>query len=87
MKDKEIREAILQAFVNSEYKWRTARGISKDTNIPIQRVAEFLERSKDVVRAKKVNSKGQALYTLRKSVSEEKSFIDNLVAKILNQPE
>jgi hypothetical protein len=87
MKDKEIREAVLQAFTNSEYKWRTARGISKDTNIPIQRVAEFLEKSKDVVRAKKANSKGQALYSLRETVSREKSFVDHLVAKILNQPE
>ncbi len=82
MKDKEIRDAVVAAFGSSQFKWRTAHGLSKDTGIPIQRVVEFIERSSDVVRAKKPNSAGQALYTLRQS-----SVADRLVAAILNRPE
>jgi len=44
------RDAILKAFRDSEYRWRTARGLSKDTGLPIQDVTKFLESSRDLKR-------------------------------------
>ena len=82
MEHKEIRDAVAAAIKDSRFKWRTAPGISKDTGIPIQRVVEFLEGSKYIVRARRPNKFGQALYALRRS-----GLGDRLVAAILNKPE
>ena len=59
------KNAIIRAMRSSQYRWRTARGLSKDTQLGIEDVTDFLERSPDVIRAKKANSRGQALYALR----------------------
>ncbi|MFM0351412.1 EVE domain-containing protein [Paraburkholderia sp. RL17-347-BIC-D] len=71
MKEKDRRETILEAFRGSEFKWRTSQGLARDTGIPFQEVAAFLERSSDVVRAKKANAHGQTLYSLKSGRSEE----------------
>jgi hypothetical protein len=75
---------IIHAMQESSYRWRTARGLSKDTGIGIEDVVDFLERSPAVVRAKKSNSKGQALYALRDKSVPLGQRIANV---ILNRPE
>lgn len=64
---REDRDAILKALRKSKFKWRTSRSLAKDTGLPIQRVIDFLESSKDVIRSKKANAQGQALYAARES--------------------
>lgn len=80
----EQKNVIIRAMRNSQYRWRTARGLSKDTQLGIDDVVEFLERSPDVIGAKKANSRGQALYALR-----EKSIPlpQRVVNAFLNRPE
>jgi len=80
MKSKEIKEHIVDAFKSSPYKWRTARGLSKDSKVPIQEVIEFLNNSDLVIKARKSNNKGQPLFAL-KEVYEAKT---SLATKILN---
>lgn len=61
---KNVRQRIVGSFKSSKHRWRTARGISKDTKIPLDKVVQFLEQSADIVRSKKANKYGQVLYTL-----------------------
>ena len=42
MNRREINDRILNALLNSKYKWRTARGISKETDIQIDKDNLFL---------------------------------------------
>jgi hypothetical protein len=49
---------IFEAFANSPHRWRTARAIAKQTGMPLAEVIRFLERSHDVVKARKGNSQG-----------------------------
>jgi len=78
------KQKIINAMKESPYRWRTARGLSKDTGIGIEDVVDFLERSSAVMRAKKSNSKGQALYALREKAVP---FVQRVANVILNRPE
>lgn len=81
MKNKEIHRIILESFTNSEYKWRTIKGVSKETKIPEEQIRQFLDRSKEFIKAKKTNSNGQALYSLRNN------FVDKVISTFFNRPE
>lgn len=85
VKKKEIRELIVDAFQNSEYKWRTPRGIAKDTNLPLPQVIKFLRQSSLVRKARKSNKYGEPLYTLEERYQREKPFLEKIVSKITNQ--
>jgi hypothetical protein len=78
------KQNIIQAMQASSYRWRTARGLSKDTGIGIEDIVDFLERSPAVIRASKSNNKGQALYALRENPVPLGQRIANV---ILNRPE
>ena len=86
MKKKDLEEAILSALQGSTYKWRTARGISKDLQVPVSQVVEILERSSNVIRSKKANSSGQPLYTTRHKYSVDQSLLDRVISAITNEP-
>ena len=85
MKAKEIKEQIITAFKSSEYKWRTARGLSKDSNVPIQDVGDFLNSSDLVIKAKKSNSKGQPLFALKEIYEAKTSIGTKLLNAIVNK--
>jgi hypothetical protein len=70
MEKREIRERILDALNSSQYKWRTARSLAKAADIPIVQVQEFLERSPDILRARKPNRQGHALYSIQNKVRD-----------------
>ncbi|MET1260052.1 hypothetical protein ABV409_11940 [Flagellimonas sp. DF-77] len=74
MDSKEIKEKIVKAMLESKYKWRTARGISKETDISIDQVYDFLFHSDLIIKAKKANRYGKALFALRKKYDRESSF-------------
>ena len=85
MKKKEIAERVIRALGSSEFLWRTARGVSKETKIPIQLVQDFLENSSVVLRSRKANKAGRPLYTLRKSYREKASLTSRLIAALRNE--
>ena len=85
MKNKEIKNLILGALKESEYKWRTARGISKDTKIPMDKVVDFLEKSSEILRAKKSNNKGQALYTTRDKYRKTTPLSKRVLSALINE--
>lgn len=78
------RTKVVRAMRQSQYRWRTARGLAKETDLPIEAVVDFLEKSSDVIRAKKSNSKGQALYALREKAIPLGQRVFNA---LLNRPE
>ena len=79
MKKKDAQKLILESFQSSKFKWRTARGISKEIGLPIQQVTDFLEASPSIVRSKKANKQGQALYSVKSGLSSEGRNIKGLV--------
>ena len=56
---------VLAAFGNSRHRWRTARSIARDTKIPVAQVTEILQDAPEVVRARKNDARGEALFALR----------------------
>ena len=84
MSRKEQKENIIRAIEASEYKWRTIRGIVKDSKVPLQQVEKIVKRSDEIVKARKPNSHGQALFTTRKKLKKESSAFQRLAAKIIN---
>jgi hypothetical protein len=60
-----IREKIANSIDNSEYGWRTVRGISMDIGEPENRIATEIVTSSDFVQSGSLNSKGEALFTTR----------------------
>lgn len=85
MKKKEIQYLILGALEVSEFKWRTARGVAKDTNIPIQMVKEFLENSPATLRSKIPNKFGKLLYTTRNKYRRRTPLTKRLLAVLKNE--
>ena len=85
MKNKEIDMRILSALEQSNYKWRTARGLAKETSIPIQKVHEFLENSPKILRAKKSNKHGKALYTTRDKYRNTTPISKRILAILRNE--
>ena len=85
MNDREARERIIDAIASSNYRWRTARGIAKDADVPIQQVIEVLERSDAFIRAKKANARGEALYTTTDKYKSETSLSRRLLSALTNK--
>ena len=85
MDSREIRERIVDSIENSEYQWRTVRGIVKDSKVPLLQVERFLEKSPEILKANKPNSHGHALFTTRKRFERESSFGQRIMARLLNK--
>jgi len=85
MNRREINDRILNALLNSKYKWRTARGISKETDIQIDIVYDFLIKSNLIIKAKKSNRQGQPLFALRKKYDRQSSFGLKILNTITNK--
>ena len=56
---------VLAAFETSRHRWRTARGIARDTKLPLAQVTKLLHEAPEVVRARKPDARGEALFGLR----------------------
>jgi len=74
-KKREIKEKIFHAFQRSSHRYRTARGLAKDTGISIAEVTRFLKTSPGIIRSRKAGSHGQALYALQNKQTEKAPFI------------
>ena len=85
MNKKEVKNLILAALENSEFKWRTARGISKEIGLPVQKVQDFLENSPAILRSKKPNKSGKPLYTTRERYKKSTPLTKRLLAALRNE--
>ena len=80
MAKKAVEKTIIDAYLNSKYRWRTAQGITKETIIPNDTVFEFLRKYDLVIKTKKTNKNGQLLFALKEKYDNESS----IKIKILN---
>jgi hypothetical protein len=87
LKYNDLRAQIIEAFRSSQFKWRTARSVAKQTKNEISAVLDFLESSPDILRAKKANKLGHPLYTLRDRYRNEASFSKRILDAMANEPE
>lgn len=85
MNDREARELMIRAVNSSTYRWRTPRGIAKDTGLPPQQVLELLDRSDAFVRAKKGNARGEPLFTTTEKYKSETPLSRRLLNAITNK--
>lgn len=65
---------ILDAFSSSPHRWRTARAIAKETGMSVTEVTRILERSPQIVKARKGNDRGEALFARKEKRSIDTSL-------------
>ena len=58
------KNTILQALATSAQRWRTAASLSKETGIALDDVQKILDRTPEIVTARKGTKTGQALFAL-----------------------
>ncbi|MWB95527.1 hypothetical protein GON26_14245 [Flavobacterium sp. GA093] len=80
MEDNNLEETLVIAFAESKFRWRTVEGVSRQLNIPRDKIYKKLENSEVFIRAKKLNNKGLPLFALRQKYESETP----LGIKILN---
>ena len=67
----ETKEKILNAFINSSFRWRTAEGIATELGLDFDLVFNFLYFSEDVISAGRTNSRGEQLFANREKYYKE----------------
>lgn len=85
MNKTEQRDQIIAAITASNYRWRTPRGIAKDSGLSMPQVIEALERADAFVRARTGNSRGEPLYTTKEKYRKTTSLADRIVSVITNK--
>jgi hypothetical protein len=84
MEKKEALQRITRAIADSKFRWRTLRGIAKDSGVPVPQVSELLERSDAFIRARTANKSGQPLYTTKDKHRTETSVGQRVINAIVN---
>lgn len=85
MDKKETKDRVIGAISESTYKWRTPRGIAKDSGVPLPQVLETLERSDGFVRARKGNRQGEPLYTTKEKYKKTSTLGQRIISAITNK--
>lgn len=85
MSNREVRDKIIQAIASSKFRWRTPKGIAKDSGVKISQVIEILEQSDAFVRARKSNDRGEPLYTTKDKYKAETSFGQRVMSALTNK--
>ncbi|EGQ8137205.1 hypothetical protein CWW57_RS15470 [Vibrio parahaemolyticus] len=79
-------QKIRGAFDNPKFTWRTLRGISNETGIPVEQIKVYVYKySDDILAASTMNTKGESLYTTRKKYRNRTSLARRIVAAIKNR--
>lgn len=84
MDEKNARDRMITAIRNSQYRWRTAKGISKDSGVPISQILKIFEKSDMFLQAKKTNARGEHLYTTKERYKSETSLGKRLINVLTN---
>ena len=85
MDDREAKPKILAAISNSPFKWRTPRGIAKDSGVPTQQVLKILGESDDFLKARKPNKHGEPLFSTKKKYETDAGFGERVLSVITNK--
>ncbi len=85
MEDREARDRIVQAIKTSQYRWRTPRGIAKDSGVPHPQVTEILDQSDLFIRARKGNARGESLYTTKERYTTDVTLGQRVLAAVTNK--
>ena len=81
-----IFEKVRKALENDKYKFRTLKGISKDTNIPEQKIEVIIRKNPDeIVIVLRRNQDGERLYTTRRHYKKKSTAVEKLIGALINR--
>jgi hypothetical protein len=79
-------DAVISALENPNYKWRTVRGIGKESGLSPETVLEILSKRKDIIVQSSIPSMdGEDLYTTREHYREFASAGQKLLGALRNR--
>ena len=87
MSRKQSLERVIAALQDSPHKWRTVRGVARDSGLSMHEVVKILARSPDILRSRKPNRHGQALFTTRAKFRERTPLSRRFKAALTNEAE
>ncbi|WP_321882935.1 hypothetical protein [Paraburkholderia bannensis] len=85
MNERDAKVKVLAAIKDSSFRWRTPRGIAKDSGVPVQQVFKILNESKDFIKARKPNKHGEPLFSTRERYEQNLGFGQRLLSVITNK--
>jgi hypothetical protein len=72
----ELKEKVISALENSDYDWRTLKGMSEDLGISQEKIKEIISKLDEiVVQSSTLDKDGNNLYTTRKHYNKTQSFL------------
>jgi hypothetical protein len=81
-------DTVIAAFENPEYKWRTVRGVARESGLTPETILEIISRRKDIiVRSSIPSADGEDLYTTRDHYREFASSGQKILGGITNRIE
>ena len=79
-------EKLKTAFNNPKYKWRTVRGVEKETGIARDKVTGYISTNGDnIVKSSSRNLKGEQLYTSRRKYRDKAGVFVRLSSAMKNR--
>lgn len=79
-------EKIATAFANPKFKWRTVRGVAKETGFDNDSVSGYVSsHGDDIVKSSARNSKGEILFTSRKKFRDNAGIFSRLSSAMKNR--
>jgi hypothetical protein len=86
MSKDETEEKVLKALENPKFRWRTIRGIAKETEISPEIIRTVVTMKSDrVVMASVPNTKGEALFTSRNQRRSQAGTWGRIVSALKNR--
>ena len=74
-------QSIVRALENSDFEWRTLRGVARETGIPLERVKEVITHNQgQFIRSSGPSAEGEDLYTTRRRYRGEVQTLEEMVA-------
>jgi hypothetical protein len=82
------RDAVIQAFENPAYKWRTVHGVARESGLSQEVVLEIISKNRDIIVQSSIPSvDGEDLYTTRDHYREFASSGQKLLGALKNRVE
>ncbi len=77
---------IIKALENPKYKWRTIKGISKETGIDPEIIKKEIYNNLDLIIKSSIPSKGRDdLYTSRPHYRKKSTIFERITSSIINR--
>lgn len=84
--DDNTRRRIKIAFENTQYEWRTVRGVAKEANVSEDHVRSYISSHGDeIVKSSARNEDGEQLYASRERYRSMTSFGSRISSSIRNR--